>query len=44
MNGTARTRRAGADLEPIWAENEELGLGLKKDISPLIDRALALRE
>jgi len=41
VNGTALT--AGYDrIDPIWAPDKALGMGLKKDIGPLIDRGLAL--
>lgn len=40
LNGTAKTHTDAADIDPIWAESPELGNGLKKDISPLIDFGL----
>ncbi len=41
LNGTARTWRDGAPVDPIWAPNPDVP-GLKKNIGVLIDRALAL--
>jgi hypothetical protein len=41
LNGTARTFRAGVDIDPIWAANPDVD-GLKIDIGPLIDDALKL--
>ncbi len=43
LNGLAKGKGDGIDIDPIWAPNPEVS-GLKKDISPLIDRALALCE
>ena len=41
LNGTAKSHTTAADIEPIWLPNPEVS-GLKIDIGPLIDRALAL--
>lgn len=41
VNGSAKS--AGFDdIRPIWANDPKLGMGLKKDIGPLIQRGLAL--
>lgn len=44
LNGLAKSNDANEDIQPIWAEDKRLGMGLKKDIGPLIDRALELCE
>lgn len=41
VNGTAKSRQAGIDIEEIWAMDSG-GLGLRKNIGPLIQRGLAL--
>lgn len=41
VNGIAKGRKAGEDIDPIWAENPSIP-GTKKDISPLIDRGRSL--
>jgi hypothetical protein len=41
LNGLAKGKNAGADIDPIWADNPAVP-GLKKDISVLIDKALEL--
>jgi hypothetical protein len=43
LNGTATSMNAGEDIDPIWEPNPDLP-GAKKNIGPLIDRALALCE
>jgi len=43
VNGTAKSG-GYKDIRPIWADDESLGHGLKKDISPLIDKGLSLCE
>lgn len=40
-NGTAKDHGNFLDIDPIWASNPDVS-GLKKDISPVIDAALAL--
>jgi hypothetical protein len=42
LNGTAKTHTDALDLRSIWAEDPELGHGLKKDASPLLDLGRAL--
>ncbi|GAB3783882.1 hypothetical protein GCM10027601_17000 [Nocardioides ungokensis] len=44
LNGTAKSSGNYADIRPIWADDKALGYGLKKDISPLIDKGLTLCE
>jgi hypothetical protein len=41
LNGVA-LQKGYPKVDPIWAANTELGLGLKKDIGVLIDRGLEL--
>ena len=41
LNGTAKDHTDAADIDPIWAPDPEME-GLKINIGPLIDRALAL--
>lgn len=41
INGTAKQRNAGTDIAPIWADNPDVA-GLKKNLSPLLERGLAL--
>ena len=41
LNGIAKGRKDGADIDPVWAADDS-GLGLKKNIGPLIDAALKL--
>lgn len=41
VNGTAKDHGNFLDIDPIWASNTDVP-GLKKDISPVIDAALAL--
>lgn len=43
VNGTAKGRLDhAADINTIWADDKALGMGLKKNIGPLIDRGLKL--
>lgn len=42
VNGLAKSDDSLADIRPIWANDRELGMGLKKDIGPLIDQGLTL--
>jgi hypothetical protein len=42
VNGLAEGDDSLAEIRPIWANDRELGMGLKKDIGPLIDQGLAL--
>jgi hypothetical protein len=42
LNGLAKQNPDNADIRPIWADDPELGSGLKKDIGFLIDDALKL--
>jgi hypothetical protein len=44
LNGLAKSNDSNEDVQAIWAEDKKLGMGLKKDIGPLIDRALELCE
>lgn len=41
VNGTARGREMGVDAQAIWADDPSTP-GLKKDISPVINRGLEL--
>lgn len=41
INGTAKQRGDYADIAPIWADHPTIE-GLKKDLSPLLERGLAL--
>lgn len=41
VNGTAKDRRLGAEIEEIWAPNPGIP-GARKDISPLLNRGLSL--
>lgn len=41
VNGIAKGREAGEDIDPIWADNPNIP-GAKKDIGPLISRGRAL--
>ena len=42
LNGTAKADDTLADITEIWAEDDELGVGLRKNIGVLIDRGLEL--
>jgi hypothetical protein len=45
VNGTTKDNphlKHVADIDEVWADDKDLGMGLKKDISPLVDRGLAL--
>lgn len=41
LNGTAKDHSSHPDIDPIWAPHPEVA-GLKSDVSPVIDAALAL--
>jgi hypothetical protein len=43
VNGTAKTRKSGVDIDPIWADNPDIP-GTKRNIGVLIDRGLELCE
>jgi hypothetical protein len=42
INGSAKGSRKWADVAPIWAEDTELGYGLKKTVGRLIQKGLPL--
>lgn len=41
VNGFAKQRNAGTDIAPIWADDPAIA-GIKKNLSPLLERGLAL--